>query len=32
MSKYSTKLKMKVVKAYLNNEGGYIYLADKYGI
>ncbi len=32
MSKYSTKLKMKVVKAYLNNEGGYIYLADKYSI
>lgn len=32
MSKYSTELKMKVVKAYLNNEGGYEFLAKKYGI
>ncbi len=27
MAKYSTELKMKVVKAYLNNEGGYEFLA-----
>ena len=32
MSKYSTELKMKVVKAYLNNEGGCGFLAKKYGI
>ena len=32
MAKYSTELKMKVVKAYLNNEGGCEFLANKYGI
>ncbi|MFM1581854.1 transposase [Helcococcus bovis] len=32
MSKYSTELKMKVVKAYLNNEGGCKFLAKKYEI
>lgn len=32
MSKYSTELKIKVVKAYLNNEGGCKFLAKKYGI
>lgn len=32
MSKYSTELKIKVVKVYLNNEGGYGFLAKKYGI
>lgn len=32
MSKYSTELKVKVVKAHQNNEGGYRNLADKYGI
>ncbi|CAK7089271.1 MAG: IS3 family transposase ISEfa10 [Enterocloster aldenensis] len=32
MAKYSFELKMEVVKAYLNNEGSYTYLAKKYGI
>ena len=32
MTKYSTELKIKVVKAYLNNEGGCKFLAEKYGI
>lgn len=32
MTKYGTELKLKVVKAYKNNEGGYKSLADKYGI
>ena len=32
MAKYSTEFKMKVVKAYLNNEGGYVSLAKKYQI
>ena len=32
MAKYSTELKMKVVKAYQNNEGGCEFLANKYGI
>ena len=32
MAKYSTELKIKVVKAYLNNEGGYGTLAKKYDI
>ena len=32
MSKYNIELRMEVVKAYLNNEGGYAYLADKYSI
>lgn len=32
MAKYSTELKIKVVEAYLNNEGGYETLANSYGI
>ncbi len=32
MAKYSFDMKMEIVKAYLNNEGGYTYLAKKYGI
>lgn len=32
MAKYSFEMKMEIVKAYLNNEGGYTYLAKKYGI
>lgn len=32
MSKYSFEFKKKVVMAYLNGEGGYIYLAKYYGI
>lgn len=32
MAKYSTKFKIKVVNAYLNNEGRYRSLAKKYGI
>ena len=32
MAKYSTELKMKVLKAYQNNEGGYEFLAKKHGI
>lgn len=32
MAKYSYELKKEVVKAYLNGEGGYEYLAGKYGI
>lgn len=31
MTKYSTELKIKVVKAYLNNEGGYTLLAEYVG-
>ncbi|WP_399524090.1 transposase, partial [uncultured Helcococcus sp.] len=31
-AKYSTEFKIKVVRAYLNNEGGYGSLAKKYGI
>lgn len=32
MAKYSFELKKKIVEAYLNNEGGYGFLAQKYGI
>ena len=32
MAKYSFEFKMKVVQAYLNGEGGYGHLANKYGI
>lgn len=32
MAKYSFEFKMEVVQAYLNGEGGYGYLAHKYGI
>ena len=32
MAKYSFEFKMGVVKAYLNGEGGYRYLANKYSI
>jgi len=32
MTKYSTEFKIKVVEAYLNNEGGYGFLAKKYGV
>ncbi len=32
MAKYSYEFKMKIVRAYLNGEGGYIYLSKKYGI
>lgn len=32
MAKYNVELKIKVVKAYLNNEGGYIHIAKKYGV
>ena len=32
MTKYSTEFKIKVVKAYQKNEGGYEFLAKKYGI
>ena len=32
MAKYSYKLKKEIVQAYLNNEGGYGYLAKKYGL
>ena len=32
MSKYSFELKKQVVNAYLNGEGGYTYLANKFGI
>ena len=32
MAKYSTEFKIKVVRAYLNNEGSYGYLSKKYGV
>ena len=32
MAKYSYEFKMKVVEAYLNNEGSYSFLSDKYGM
>ena len=32
MSKYSFEFKKKIVTKYLNGEGGYKFLADKYGI
>ena len=32
MAKYSCEFKLKVVQAYLNGEGGYVYLAKQYNI
>lgn len=32
MAKYSYELKMKIVQDYLNQRGGYLFLANKYGI
>ena len=32
MAKYSFEFKMQVVNDYLNGNGGYRYLAQKYGI
>jgi transposase-like protein len=32
MAKYSFEFKKKIVQAYLNGEGGYTFLADKYGV
>ena len=32
MAKYSYEFKIKIVRAYLNGEGGYIYLSKKYGV
>ena len=32
MAKYSYEYKKKVVQAYLNGEGGYTHLAEKYGV
>ena len=32
MAKYSLTFKLKVVTAYLNSEGGYRSLAEKYGV
>ncbi|WP_288394277.1 IS3 family transposase, partial [uncultured Vagococcus sp.] len=32
MSKYSVKLKKKIVQDYLNGKGSYCYLANKYKI
>ena len=32
MAKYNYEFKKKIIQAYLNGEGGYKYLADKYGI
>ncbi|MHC1747184.1 MAG: IS3 family transposase [Cellulosilyticaceae bacterium] len=32
MAKYSYEFKKQVVNAYLNGEGGYTYLAEKYGV
>lgn len=32
MAKYSYELKLKVVEAYLNHEGGYSMLAKRFGI
>ena len=32
MSKYSYEFKKQVVSAYLNGDGGYAYLAQKFGI
>ena len=32
MAKYSYEFKLKVVQAYLNGEGGYVYLAKQYNI
>ncbi len=32
MAKYSYEFKKKVVDAYLNGEGGYVFLANKYHV
>ena len=32
MAKYSCEFKRKVVEDYINNNGGYKYLANKYGL
>lgn len=32
MAKYNYEFKKKIVQAYLNGEGGYSYLANKYGV
>lgn len=32
MAKYSYEFKKKVVQAYLNGEGGYTHLAEKYDV
>lgn len=32
MTKYSTKFKVQIVKAYLDGEGGFSYLAKKFGL
>ncbi len=32
MAKYGYEVKKQVVEAYLRGEGGYTYLAEKYGI
>lgn len=32
MEKYSIEFKIKVVRAYINNEGGYRFLAKIYGV
>ncbi len=32
MAKYSYEFKKQVVDAYLRGEGGYTYLAEKYGV
>ena len=32
MAKYSFEFKKKIVNAYLNGEGGYMYLTKKYGV
>jgi transposase-like protein len=32
LAKYSNEFKIEVVKAYINGEGGYTYLAEKFNI
>ncbi|MFT8352573.1 transposase [Clostridium saccharoperbutylacetonicum] len=32
MAKYSYEFKKKIIEAYLNGEGGYAYLSEKYGV
>lgn len=32
MAKYSFEFKKRIVNAYLNGEGGYMYLTKKYGV
>ncbi|MDT2835295.1 transposase, partial [Vagococcus carniphilus] len=32
MAKYNFELKIKIIKEYLDGEGGYNYLAKKYGV